>query len=334
MTDAIQQAATESLSRDESERFARLEGHIEAGMQTFKRVGLALLQIRDDRLYRASHGTFEAYCQGRWGFVSSRARQLVAAAETAVAIESVTMVTPTAERQVRPLVGLPTEVAQHVWTRAVELQGGEAPTYATVEKAAAELVGKALQKAKRERIQGTRVVQHSSESAEWYSPEPVPALARRLMGGIDLDPASSAEANRTVGARRIYTAEQDGLGRSWEGAVYLNWPGGRDENNVSNAQLWVAKLLEEYWSGRTTEAVVLVFNAATSAEWFQPFWDHALCFPRGRLAFVRPGGVVGDSPSHSNAVAYLGERHDRFADLFAPLGRIVLPRGSISEVQS
>ncbi len=37
-----------------------------AFVQTFYEVGNALLQIRDERLYRQTHSTFEEYCREKW----------------------------------------------------------------------------------------------------------------------------------------------------------------------------------------------------------------------------------------------------------------------------
>ena len=84
--------------------------------------GNALLEIRDSRLYRTSYGTFEDYCRDRWSFNSSRARQLIAAAETIAILQSDTIVSllPSTESQTRPLVSLPPEAQQEVWAAAVE----------------------------------------------------------------------------------------------------------------------------------------------------------------------------------------------------------------------
>lgn len=48
-----------------------------------------------------------------------------------------------------------------------------------------------------------------------------------MLGGIDLDPASSALANRTVEATTYYTINDDGLDQPWSGRVWLNPPYGR-----------------------------------------------------------------------------------------------------------
>ncbi|HCG01430.1 MAG TPA: hypothetical protein DEV93_12905 [Chloroflexi bacterium] len=60
---------------------ASLEEKIEQGLQTFVEVGLALMEIRDRKLYRGEHSSFKEYCKERWNFGDSRARQLIAAAK-------------------------------------------------------------------------------------------------------------------------------------------------------------------------------------------------------------------------------------------------------------
>ena len=63
-----------SLSATETDRLAELEDVVGRGMRTFVEVGAALCEIRDQRLYRVMHATFEGYCRERWGFTASRAR--------------------------------------------------------------------------------------------------------------------------------------------------------------------------------------------------------------------------------------------------------------------
>jgi len=67
----------------EIQTLADCERVIERGMQTFVEVGEALAVIRDGRLYRETHETFEAYCHERWGFTRTYAHRLVDAAEVA-----------------------------------------------------------------------------------------------------------------------------------------------------------------------------------------------------------------------------------------------------------
>lgn len=101
-------------------RLAELEAIVEKGLTTFIEVGNALAEIRDSRLYRQTHKTFEDYCRERWNMVASRARQLIGAAQIASNLESVTTVTPTHESQVRPLAKLEPDQQREAWKAATE----------------------------------------------------------------------------------------------------------------------------------------------------------------------------------------------------------------------
>jgi hypothetical protein len=336
MTQVLQATPDAVLTSAEALKLGRLEAVVSQHLSAFKQTGLALLAIRDERLYRQQHASFEDYCASRWSIHRSHAYRLIEAAQVATKLEMSPMgdtPAPTRERQVRPLKGLEQDVARQAWVRANELSGGESPKAAHVEQAVAEVAARAISDAVADARgrRSAREAMHSSESVDWYSPEEPVILARQLMGGIDIDPASSAEANLVVKARQFFTASDDGLSKSWMGNVFLNWPGGRDEDHESNADNWSRKLLEEWGSSHIKQAVCLIFNAATGASWFQRFWDFPICFVRGRYRFRKPGGEVGTRPSHSNAIVYLGPETARFVELFSPSGRIVLPRGDVSE---
>jgi hypothetical protein len=95
--------ASTALATTETSRLAELEAIVDRGLTTFVEVGRALTEIRDARLYRTTHTTFETYCKARWNFSASRGRQLIAAAAGAGEIESVTRVTVPSERHAREL---------------------------------------------------------------------------------------------------------------------------------------------------------------------------------------------------------------------------------------
>src|SRR6266568_9141312 len=123
----------------------------------------------------------------------------------------------------------------------------------------------------------------SSKNNEWYTPEHIIEAAREVMGAIDLDPASSAEANKTVRATRYYTKEENGLMHKWPGRVWLNPPYGFTSGK-SNQAIWSRRLISQHEQGIATEAILLV-NAATSEKWFHPLYHYRICFVQGRIRF-------------------------------------------------
>ena len=61
----------------ETYQLAQNESVIDAGLQKFVITCSALLEIRDTRLYRQSHGTFGDYCREKWGFEQSYVDELI-----------------------------------------------------------------------------------------------------------------------------------------------------------------------------------------------------------------------------------------------------------------
>lgn len=108
------------ISISESERLVTLESTIEKGLQTFVEVGNALMEIRDNRLYRFGHNTFEDYCRERWQRERRWAYQLIEAAQVVENVRHGAHQVPTNERQVRPLTPLSPQQQAEVWPLVVE----------------------------------------------------------------------------------------------------------------------------------------------------------------------------------------------------------------------
>jgi len=158
-------------------------------------------------------------------------------------------------------------------------------------------------------------VANNTGDNEWYTPPEFIEAARLVMGSIDLDPASSEVANRTVGAERIYTAADDGLALGWAGRVWMNPP---YEKGLIDR--FAEKLCDEVKAGVVSEAVVLV-NNATDTRWFSTLCEVAtmLCFPTGRIRFYKPDGERG-APLQGQAVLYIGSQRKAFASTFKRFG--------------
>jgi phage N-6-adenine-methyltransferase len=308
-------SALEVIGVKEQLELIRHEQVIERGMKTFVEVGSALLAIRESRLYRASHATFEDYCKERWGMALSTAYQLIGASEVVENVRNCGHDTlPANESQARPLTKLPPEEQADAWKEVVEASEGK-PTARVV----AEVVQRRLgPEPKADPVSKSPLVQHSAETDEWYTPQRYLDAAREVLGGIELDPASSETANLRVQAERFYTASHDGLAMPW-GARSL-WSNPPYSDNAK----WVPRWHKAVESGEVQAAILLVF-ANTDTAWFQGLWDHWLCFTDHRIRHERPDGSTGDSPPKGSVFAYAGPRPDAFREHFSQFGQIVPP---------
>jgi phage N-6-adenine-methyltransferase len=330
-----------AMTTDEILALRGYEDVIERGRRTFIEVGGALMEVRDRKLYRETHGTFEDYVQARWDFSWRHAYRLIEAADVAQNLTHGTgLPAPDTERQARAIAAVEPEQRADVWREAVIRNHGQPAPARLVAEVAAELNPDALAPVRRNdpaaiaQLMPKRNPVAAVEVAavpvrdgdEWFTPEHIIKAARRVLGGIDLDPASCSAANTIVGALLYYSPERgtDGLEMEWWArAVWLNPP-------YSDTGRWVEKLITEHQAGRVQEAIVLV-NAKTETAWFDLLFEHAsICFIRGRLSFVAGDGGDSSTGRCGSVAAYLGQpgpMADLFRDVFGELGRVV-PRGA------
>jgi phage N-6-adenine-methyltransferase len=157
---------------------------------------------------------------------------------------------------------------------------------------------------------------------EWYTPEQYIACARAVLGQIDLDPASSDFANRTVRATKFFTLEDNGLAQAWGGRVWLNPPYAQPA--IAD---FVKRLVKQVLLGNVSEAIMLTHNYTDTA-WFHEAMSavSAVCFTRGRIGFLSPEGAKA-APTQGQAFFYYGDHVKRFAEEFSSIGFIVVPHG-------
>lgn len=182
-------------------------------------------------------------------------------------------------------------------------------------------------------------IHQDSGDTEYYTPLEIVDAARVVMGGIDLDPASSEAANRRVRADRIFTAADDGLKQEWRGRVWMNHPFSKGEkackpscakkacrergyhldSDMPGNKHWIDKLLDEFARGHVTEACCITY-AATSEKWFRPLLAYPQCFLYPRTNYLLPDGSVKRGVLKGSAVTYLGDGLHRFVTAFHRLG--------------
>lgn len=164
---------------------------------------------------------------------------------------------------------------------------------------------------------------HNTGHYEWYTPPYLIDVARRVMGEIDLDPASSEVANRTVGAKVYYDRDTDGLHRRWVAdTLWLNPP--YSMPLIYHFAIKLQKSIKYKW---VKEAICLV-NNSTETVWFQEITKQAsaICLLSGRIRFVSPDGSMGKTPLQGQALIYIGGRPEHFATHVSVLGRVWFSR--------
>jgi phage N-6-adenine-methyltransferase len=156
-------------------------------------------------------------------------------------------------------------------------------------------------------------VSFNSGNNEWYTPAEFIEAAVKVMGKIDLDPASNEIANKVVQATTFYTSETNGLAHEWSGNIWLNPPYSSDLIGK-----FADKVISEY--GNYSQMIILV-NNATETEWFCKLVSKAsaVVFPKSRVKFYMPDGRTG-APLQGQAVLYIGSSPEKFLDCFKKFG--------------
>jgi ParB family chromosome partitioning protein len=153
---------------------------------------------------------------------------------------------------------------------------------------------------------------------EWYTPPLYIERARRVMGGIDLDPASNAIAQQWIQAERFFTPAENGLAQEWHGRVWLNPP--YSQPAIGH---FIDKLVAEHSVRHVDQAILLTHNY-TDTGWFHAALGDAdlVCLTKGRIRFVDAEGAEC-SPTQGQAFFYFGSHREAFAAAFGPIGAVL-----------
>ena len=145
----------EELTPDEERERHRLEIKID---RAISESWLALKQLRDRRLYRSTHKTFEEYAKHRFGYNRAHAYRLIAAAGVLEnlspngrqndELDQMSPIgrhsLPSRERLCRELAKLPSSVQPLAWSQVLEVSEDKAPTTTVVKSIVERLLEKPL----------------------------------------------------------------------------------------------------------------------------------------------------------------------------------------------
>jgi len=299
---------------------------------------LLLLKIRDEGLYKKKYGTFEKYLEDRWEFSKQRGYQLMNSAEfMQIAIKNHARnvnqskelvdipeaVLPENERQLRPLIQKLENNGERlkVWANVVEtgekinaelvqtkvdefLESGE--IVADIEYAEEEITISASR--------STGSNHASSKMNDWYTPPEYIESVRKVLGTIQLDPATSELAQATIKADIFYTEETNGLGPVWEGPVFMNPPYSMPE---------IGHFTDKLLSEDVSDWIVLTNNSSDTS-WFHKLAEECslMCFTRGRVGFLN---VEGEKMAtrQGQCFFYKGDDVEAFKKEFSNYGLVI-----------
>lgn len=184
-------------------------------------------------------------------------------------------------------------------------------------------------------MNNANLINQDSGNFEYYTDMRIVNAARRAMRSIDLDPASSKQANERIKANKFFTKKEDGLKMDWFGNVFLNHPfskgwkacddtcnrktcadrGFHIHQDIPSNLDWVYKLVSEYIDGEVNQACCITY-ASTSEKWFKPLLDFPQCYLSPRTNYYLPDGTLKRGVTKGSVITYLGHDVKRFIKIF------------------
>ena len=107
------------LLANQPEELRKRERIIQSGMNTFYAVGNALSEIKEMRLFLATHSTWDEYCRERWGMAARTAYQTIKSAAVISMVDDGTGRIPKTESIARELITINPTDRKKVWLDAI-----------------------------------------------------------------------------------------------------------------------------------------------------------------------------------------------------------------------
>ena len=115
-------------SRFAQQEFERLDQIVRDGIQTYLKVGEALLEIKLRQLYKQEYDNWQDYCMDRVGYTARRVDQMIAGWQAYTVIENARsenpqLPSPTSEYQIRPIATKDTDEIIGAWQDTTIIHG-------------------------------------------------------------------------------------------------------------------------------------------------------------------------------------------------------------------
>lgn len=153
---------------------------------------------------------------------------------------------------------------------------------------------------------------------ERFTPKPYIESVRKVLGKIDLDPASSRLANIRINADCIFTIEDSGLAAKWFGNVFCNPPYSR-----GNLEKWSTKIRFEHEQRNTKNSIYLIPNDP-STNWFKIVNNFPFCLTDHRIPFLCWDGkrfIYEKNPKNSSIIMLLSDDLEIYRKFFVEFAK-------------
>ena len=208
-------------------RLAELEQVIERGRHQFEEVAAALFEIRESRLYKMTHRTWESYCKERWGFGKSHANRLIQAAAVTKSLDATMAARATTVRHVRELTRVDPEQWDEVLEEASQIAGGGEPTVEVLKQVVDKRVPPPVPRDKSGKKKPPRL--QTRRTPRWL----FEYLDNRF-GPFVLD--AFADADNAM-CHNFYTQEQNGCAQPWLDVTFWN----PEFNDIWTPMAWAVR---------------------------------------------------------------------------------------------
>lgn len=174
----------------------------------------------------------------------------------------------------------------------------------------------------------TMQIQVSSETDSWITPSDIISQVNEVLGSIDLDPASSEEANMIVGASQYFTKTDDALINEWHcDTFFLNPPYGK-VGNKSQAGIFAEYAIDQYKQGHIKQGGIILLHDRSGYSWFENLAQQLPCVTlRERIRFINPSTMKqGDQAKTAQTLFLVGSQYlEAFENTFQNFGRFYKP---------
>jgi len=164
---------------------------------------------------------------------------------------------------------------------------------------------------------------------DWQTPDKYLDAARAVLGEIELDPGTSAIAQKRIQAKKFYTRHDSCLDHDWHGKVWMN-------PAYTLLPEMTDKLIRSHRLGNVPEAIFMTHTKTVWDAWFQDAFREcdSICFVNELVEWY-PGhmddldssslGINFPMPAYDErgtVIFYFGDNTDKFKEHFTQFGAI------------